>query len=356
MTAFTYRFAPSMRYLKHLILSGALGTPRHFRSQRFLDLPETSWGWRQLKKRAGAGDLFDMTIHRIDFAQDLMGPIESLCGAVAQFVPRDRTADGKPCEPSDVDDWSALIGRFQGGAVGVWEGSTLMKGHYNDGFGFEWAEVNGSDASAVYRLTEPNTILVGRHNESLQTVPVPAEFLVAKGSPRIPRDGVPSTVFRYDLVWEFVSAITEGRDAVPGFDAGAVPSSSRTKCSNRSSSKNGCGSNRGLGRKPDEGRAVVGRVSLPRRLFAARLPRFVQLEPRLEGRLGFCGGRLDGLFLPLDRIREVAALRVGAPRLSSAFASFQPVSSHCFVAISTAWRPLRYLASVQVASSHAKFP
>jgi predicted dehydrogenase len=84
MTAFTYRFAPSMRYLKDLVTSGALGTPRHFRSQRFLDLPETSWGWRQIKKRAGAGDLFDMTIHRIDFAQDLLGPIESVCGAVAR--------------------------------------------------------------------------------------------------------------------------------------------------------------------------------------------------------------------------------------------------------------------------------
>ena len=47
MTAFTYRFAPAMRYLKHLVASGALGQPRHFRSQRFLDWPETSWGWRQ---------------------------------------------------------------------------------------------------------------------------------------------------------------------------------------------------------------------------------------------------------------------------------------------------------------------
>ncbi len=47
MTAFTYRFAPSMRYMKHLIASGKLGEPRHFRSQRFLDWPETSWGWRQ---------------------------------------------------------------------------------------------------------------------------------------------------------------------------------------------------------------------------------------------------------------------------------------------------------------------
>jgi predicted dehydrogenase len=221
MTAFTYRFAPSMRYLKHLVASGGLGTLRHFRSQRFLDLPETSWGWRQSKKRAGAGDLFDMTIHRIDFAQDLLGPISSLCGAVARFATRDRTPEGSPCEPSDVDDWSALIGRFASGAVGVWEGSTLMKGHFNEGFGFEWAEVNGSEGSAVYRLTEPNTILVGRHGRSLQLEPVPASFLAPAGSPRDPREGVPSTVFRYDLVWEFVSAIVEARDAVPGFDAGA---------------------------------------------------------------------------------------------------------------------------------------
>jgi predicted dehydrogenase len=221
MTAFTYRFAPSMRYLKHLVTSGALGTPRHFRSQRFLDLPETSWGWRQIKSRAGAGDLFDMTIHRIDFAQDLLGPIESVCGAVARFAARDRTADGAPCPPSEVDDWSALIARFKSGAVGVWEGSTLMKGHYNNGFGWEWAEINGSEGSAVYRLTEPNTILVGKHGQSMQTEPVPAQFMVAQGSPRDPAEGVPSTVFRYDLVWEFVSAIVGRRDAVPGFDAGA---------------------------------------------------------------------------------------------------------------------------------------
>jgi predicted dehydrogenase len=221
MTAFTYRFAPSMRYLKHLIENGSLGEPRHFRSQRFLDLPETSWGWRQSKKLAGAGDLFDMTIHRIDFAQDLMGPIKSLCGAVAQYAKRSQTADGKPCAPSEVDDWSALLGIFENGAVGVWEGSTVMKGYHNDGFGHEWAEVNGSEGSAVYKLVDPNHILIGRHGQSLRKERVPDKYLAPKGSPRDPNDGVPSTVFRYDLVYEFVSAIVEKRDAVPGFDAGA---------------------------------------------------------------------------------------------------------------------------------------
>jgi len=222
MTAFTYRFAPSMRYLRHLVYSGGLGVPRHFRSQRFLDWPETGWGWRQYKKMAGAGDLFDMTIHRIDYAQDLMGRITSLCGAVAQFVPREVNPDGTPCPPSDVDDWSALICTFERGGVGVIEGTTLAKGYHYDGFGHDWAEVNGSEATAIYQLREPNTILIGKHRESLRKADVPAEFLKPPGSPRDPKQGVPSVVFRHDLVWEFVSAIVEGRDAVPGFDHGAL--------------------------------------------------------------------------------------------------------------------------------------
>ena len=191
MTAFTYRFAPAMRYLRHLVKSGALGTPRHFRSQRFLDWPETSWGWRQYRSRAGAGDLFDMTIHRIDFAIDLMGPIAQVCGAVARFAPRDQTADGKPCPPSEVDDWSSLIGEFASGATGVWEGTTLAKGYHRDGFGHEWAEINGSDGSAVYRLHEPNTILVGKTGHDLAPVDGTPRILEARLQPAHPDGGCP---------------------------------------------------------------------------------------------------------------------------------------------------------------------
>ncbi len=217
MTAFTYRFAPSMKYLRHLLKSGSLGEPRHFRSQRFLDWPETSWGWRQYQDKAGAGDLFDMTIHRLDFAVDLLGPLATICGAVARFAPRTQTVDGKTCAPSNVDDWSSLIGEFQSGATGVWEGTTLAKGYNRGGFGHEWAEINGSEGSAVYQLHEPNTILVGKTGQDLAPVTVPDEFLKPADSPRDPHEGKPATVFRYDLMWEFVSAIVEGRQAVPSF-------------------------------------------------------------------------------------------------------------------------------------------
>ena len=217
MTAFTYRFAPSMRYLTHLVRNGALGEPRHFRSQRFLDWPETSWGWRQYKSQAGAGDLYDMTIHRIDFAQDLLGPIASISGAVARFAERTTTADGNACPPSDVDDWSAILGEFTCGATGLWEGTTLAKGYHLSGFGHEWAEINGAEGSAVYRMNEPNVILRGRPGGDLTPEPVPAEFLKPTGSPRNPADGEPATVFRYDVVWEFISAIVEQRDPVCSF-------------------------------------------------------------------------------------------------------------------------------------------
>ncbi len=158
-----------------------------------------------------------MTIHRIDFAIDLLGPIARICGAVARFAPRDLPARRHRLPPSEVDDWSCLIGEFASGATGVWEGTTLAKGYHRDGFGHEWAEINGSEGSAVYRLHEPNTILLGKTGSDLAPVAVPREYLKPAGSPRDPDAGEPATVFRYDLMWEFVSAIVEGRQAVPSF-------------------------------------------------------------------------------------------------------------------------------------------
>src|SRR6202008_1456945 len=142
--------------------------------------------WRQYKDKAGAGDLFDMTIHRIDFALDLMGPLKSLCGSVARFAPRTQSPAGRTCPPSDVDDWSSLIGEFASGATGVWEGTTLAKGYGMNGFGHEWAAGHGSEGSAVYRLHEPNTIMIGKTGQDLATVNVPAEFLKPASSPRDP--------------------------------------------------------------------------------------------------------------------------------------------------------------------------
>jgi len=162
-----------------------------------------------------------MMIHRIDFAQYLLGNIKTVSGKVKQFVPRYKTPSGDICPLSEVDDWSALIVDFENGATGVFEGSTLMKGHHNNGFGHEWAEVNGSLATVVYQLQDPYHYLFGTHGSSLEKIAVPQEYLVIGDSPRVPDQGKPSEVFRYDQMFEFVSAIIEKRKACPSFIDGA---------------------------------------------------------------------------------------------------------------------------------------
>ena len=86
MTAFTYRFVPGMNYLRHLVRSGELGEIRHARFQRLQDWGEFAIGWRQYKAMAGSGELGDMGIHRIDFAQDLLGPITAVMFVAGKFA------------------------------------------------------------------------------------------------------------------------------------------------------------------------------------------------------------------------------------------------------------------------------
>jgi predicted dehydrogenase len=216
MTAFTYRFVPAMGYLKHLVESGRLGQIRHARIQRLQDWGEHAIGWRQHRDQAGLGELGDMGIHRIDYAEDLLGPIASVCGSMKQIVPRDRTADGRPCPPQDVEDWVAWLAELESGATCVFEMGKLSKGR-GPGGDHDLAEVNGTEASVVYHLHRPHEILFAERREPYRVLPVPAAFLTRPGSPRDPAEPDPVRTFRYDQAWEFVSAIRDGRDCNPSF-------------------------------------------------------------------------------------------------------------------------------------------
>jgi predicted dehydrogenase len=216
MTAFTYRFVPGMRYLKHLVDSGSLGTIRHARVQRLQDWGEHAIGWRQYRAQAGLGELGDMGIHRIDYAEDLLGTIRSVCASMKQFVPRDQTSEGATCPPQDVEDWVAWIAEFDSGSTCVFEMGKLSKGR-GPGGDHDLAELNGTEASVVYHLHTPHEVLFAERGEPYRPVAVPSEFLVTSGSPRDPAEGDPVRTFRYDQAWEFVSAIRQGRDCVPSF-------------------------------------------------------------------------------------------------------------------------------------------
>jgi predicted dehydrogenase len=217
MTAFTYRFVPAMRYIAHLVKSGHIGQPYHFRAQRFQDWGDRNLAWRQVKKLAATGELGDMLSHRIDFAHYLIGPITRLVARLKRFI------DVRGGQPSDLDDWVSIIADFQSGATGVFESSKLATGRSEGGKSPDVCEVNGSEGTLVYQLTKPNEVQLGRKGSTtgLETVPVPEEFLKVPGSPRDIRSGDPVMTFRWDQNYEFIDAILNNRPATPSFADGA---------------------------------------------------------------------------------------------------------------------------------------
>jgi len=217
MTAFTYRFVPAMRYMKHLVDQGVIGQPYHFRNHRLQDWGERGLGWRQVSKLAGSGEMGDMLSHRIDFAHMLLGTMTRL---VAHTRIYHQTRNG---QPSDLEDWVAIICDFSIGATGVMESSKVATGHGESMWSPDFVEVNGSEGSIRYDTQRPHEIFLARKSEKQFTRrEVPGEFLVIPGSPRDPKQGDPLFVFRYDQNFEFINAIREGRRCNPSFFEGAL--------------------------------------------------------------------------------------------------------------------------------------
>lgn len=217
MTAFTYRFVPAIRYMAHLAKSGFLGEPYHFRSCRLQDWGTRAIGWRQFARLAGTGELGDMVSHRIDYAHLLVGPMERLVADLRRFH------DVRDGQPSDLEDWAALLVEFSGNrATGVLESSKVATGRGEGTRSQDYCEVNGSEGSLVFQLERPLELQITKRGDTgLRTVPVPEEFLKWPGSPRDPHAGDPSLTFRYDQDVEFIRAILEQRPCVPSFKEGA---------------------------------------------------------------------------------------------------------------------------------------
>jgi len=217
MTAFTYRFVPAMRYMKHLIDAGDIGTPLHFRAQRFQDWADRPMGWRQVKKLAGSGEMGDMLSHRIDYAHHLIGPMSSLVAQMKNLL------DSRGGKPSDVDDWIAMLCDFRNNTTGVLESTKFATGRGMGHRGQDTVEVNGTHGTLVYSTQKPLELWIGhKTDDDLHKIAVPHDFQAWPNSPRDPAQGDPLATFRYDQDVEFIDAILNNRPCRPSFKEGVM--------------------------------------------------------------------------------------------------------------------------------------
>lgn len=217
MTAFTYRYTPSIQYLHHLVESGAIGKVRTVRASYLMALSGHLIGWRSEKRLAGSGVLADIGSH-------LMHLVEWVAGEIGLVTARQKKFREDPA--SDVEDWISFLGEFKNGAVGTFEASRVCAGR---GAGITedmFIEVYGSSGSACFSLQDPTGLMVSLGDDAkipakpLTHIDVPPEFLRLQGSTRDVSQHDKRWGYRFDQAFQFVESIKAGVAHAPNFRDG----------------------------------------------------------------------------------------------------------------------------------------
>ncbi|PKQ25316.1 MAG: dehydrogenase [Actinobacteria bacterium HGW-Actinobacteria-4] len=167
MVGFTYRRVPAATFARDLVARGAVGTVRQVRAQYLQDwLSDASVPlmWRLDKSKAGSGALGDIGAHAIDMAQFITGTsVTSVSGILETFVKeRPVLAEGQGLSgtagtgtgPVTVDDFAAFTGRFDSGALGVFEATRFSTGRKNA----LRVEVSGDKGAILFDMEDMNAL------------------------------------------------------------------------------------------------------------------------------------------------------------------------------------------------------
>jgi predicted dehydrogenase len=154
-----------------LIESGRLGKIFHYRAvylQDWIMDPQFPRIWKLNRAIAGSGPHHELNSHIVDLALYLVGKINRVIGMEETFI-RQRPAEAEPEQLStmltaqastskmvdvDVDDTTAFLARFAGGAVGTFESTRFAAGRRNH----NRIEVNGSKGSVYFDLENMNLL------------------------------------------------------------------------------------------------------------------------------------------------------------------------------------------------------
>ena len=215
---FTFRYSPAMRYMKHLIDEGFVGTPYIFngyeQNSQWLD-PRTPL--RQVDPAADPSVLQVSSLEGygapiIDLGHWFVGSTYAqVVGTMRNFVPERMVRATGRMMRMNIDDGDIFIGEFANGALGSVQTSFVTVGNYP---GLE-ARVYGSEGALICRLVEENGIcesLKGatRSQVEFREIEVPQHFYPPGGTARESW----RTLFYANLIRSFIDEILD--TSIPG--------------------------------------------------------------------------------------------------------------------------------------------
>ncbi len=223
---FTFRYAPSVRYMRELVAQGFVGTPFIFngyeQNSQWLD-PETPL--RQVDHEADQSILHVSSLEGygapiIDIGHALVGSdLTQVVGTLRNFIPERLVRATGRMMRMNIDDGDIFLGEFVNGALCSVQTSFVTIGNYP---GIE-ARLYGRDAALICRLVEEGgiceTLKVATPDDvEFRDMPIPDRFYPPGGSARESW----RTLFYANLIASFMTEILSDSPENEGnFDDGA---------------------------------------------------------------------------------------------------------------------------------------
>ncbi len=213
---FTFRYAPSMRYMKHLIDTGFIGTPFIFNGY------EQNSQWLDPMNPLRQVDVdADQSVLQVSSLEGYGAPIidigawavgadyKEVVGTMRNFIPERMVRATGRVMRMNIDDGDIFIGEFANGALGSIQTSFVTVGNYP---GIE-ARIYGSEGALICRLVEEfgvcETLKAAKPNDvEFKEIPVPPEFYPPGGS----KEESWRTLFYANLVSSFIGEILSNAD------------------------------------------------------------------------------------------------------------------------------------------------
>eukprot|EP01036_Dinobryon_divergens_P056484 gene56484-75424_t len=210
---------------KQLIDEGKLGKVFHYRA-KFLqdwtiakDLPQGGAGlWRLDVGIAGSGVTGDLLAHCIDTAMWLNGGLGEVTAMTETFVKeRMHNLTGK-VEKVGIDDASAVLGRFDNGALAMFEATRYARGHK----ALYTLEINGEHASIAWDLHDLHRLQYFEHRDEGRLRGWRSIHITDGDHPYMGHWWVPGLQIGYEHTFihqaaDFLAGLADGKPAAPTF-------------------------------------------------------------------------------------------------------------------------------------------